>query len=97
MDAQSNSESPFFERTCQLLEQTTALSQLQARGTIRLALKEAGFDSRSVNRPQMLATVLQSLPAELSRVGVEDSEGVCEQIIAGLASVGTDSKGADVE
>ena len=35
-----------FEQACESLEQLTELSRLEARGTLRIALKEAGLDRR---------------------------------------------------
>lgn len=78
-------ESPYFEHACTALERATSLSRLEARGTVRFALKAVGFESRSVNRPQMLATILQSLPTELSRKGVDEAQTVCNRVAEALA------------
>jgi hypothetical protein len=80
-------DSPYFERTCEMIERGTLLNRLQARGTMRFALKAAGFDARSVNRPQMLATILQALPDELRRRGVDDCQSLCNRIAEQLASL----------
>ena len=42
-----------FKRVCGEVEAGTGLSALEARGTVRLALKQAGFDAKSVNPQQM--------------------------------------------
>ena len=83
-------ESQYFEIACDALERATPLSQLEARGTVRIALKAAGFDSRSVNRPQVLAMVLGPLPTELSRRGVDEHEEVCRGIARRIASANPD-------
>jgi DNA-directed RNA polymerase subunit beta' len=59
-------DSTAFEYACTELEAQTALDRLASRGTIRIALKQAGLEARSV-APEQLAVVVQKiLPAELS-------------------------------
>jgi hypothetical protein len=74
-----------FQRVCSELEILTGLSTLEARGTVRLALKAAGFDAKSVNSEQMSVVVRKVLPGELSLRGIEAGEGLCERIASGLA------------
>jgi hypothetical protein len=75
-----------FDRACEELEGASGLSRLEARGTLRLAVKAAGFEPLSVNRPQLLTVLLQSLPRELESRGVRDARGVCEGVAARLAA-----------
>jgi hypothetical protein len=79
-------ESRLFEKACQALERATHLSQAEARGTLRIALKEAGYEAGSVNRPQLLAVVFYSLPRELVALGLGDSQKICDEIAAQLAT-----------
>ena len=79
-------ESPLFEKACDELERATQLSPAEARGTLRIALKEAGYDSGSVNRPQLLAVVFHSLPRELVARGLRDAQQICDRIAAHLAT-----------
>ena len=74
-----------FQRVCSELEGGTGLSTLEARGTVRLALKAAGFDSKSVKPEQMSVVVRRVLPGELSLRGIEGAEGLCERIAGTLA------------
>ena len=46
-----------FEVASDEIERATNLSRLEARGTLRLALKEAGLDAASVTPPQMRVVV----------------------------------------
>lgn len=73
-----------FQRVCSELESATALSTLEARGTVRLALKQAGFDSKSVNPQQMSVVVRKLLPGELSLRGIEAGEDLCDRIATAL-------------
>jgi hypothetical protein len=70
-------DSPCFERTCEVLEADTALGRLEARGTIRLALKAAGLDPRSVSPAQMGVVVDKLLAGELRTRGVQNGDAVC--------------------
>lgn len=80
-------DSTAFEYACTELEARTALDRLASRGTIRIALKQAGLEARSVT-PEQLAVVIQKiLPAELSSRGVDTVEEVCQRILSGLREV----------
>jgi hypothetical protein len=79
-------DSSLFEIACEALEQATHLSQIEARGTLRIALKEAGYDPASVNRPQLLAVIFHSLPQELVALGLPDAQKVCDAIASHLAT-----------
>jgi len=39
-------ETTAFQTTCELLEQLTTMTRAEARGTVRITLKEAGIDPR---------------------------------------------------
>jgi len=73
-----------FDFVCTQLEAGTSLGRLEARGTVRLAVKQAGLESRGVTPDQMAVVVARILPEELSSRGVEDSAGLCASIGAGL-------------
>lgn len=80
-------DSPAFELAAEVLERDTSLSALEARGTVRLALKEAGLDARSVTPDQMTVVAGSVLPRELELRGVSDPDEVCatlEEKLAGL-------------
>lgn len=81
-------ESQAFDFVCDQLEQGTQLDRLAARGTVRLALKQAGLEPGSVTPEQMGVVVERVLPAELSSRGVE-AEAVCAAIRGGLAGLGS--------
>ena len=66
------------------LERHTDLAKLEARGTVRLALKQAGLEPRSVNREQMDVMLTRLMPGELKGRGVEDPDGVCRDLRTAL-------------
>lgn len=73
-----------FDFVSDELQRLTRLEKLEARGTVRLALKAAGLDVRTVTTPQMVATLLKLMPNEIRARGVENSEPICRSIAAAL-------------
>lgn len=88
-------DAPAFDWVCSELEQRTALDRLEARGTVRLALKQAGLDSRSLTPEQMRVVLEKVMPKELAARGVKDADGVCRTLAAGVAGVGGSGSGAE--
>jgi len=79
-----------FDHVCEALESRTTLNRLEARGTVRLALKEAGLDASSVTARQMSVVVERILPAELQSRGIGDSDSICRDLVRSLASLPSD-------
>ncbi len=77
-------DAPVFDWTCTRLEQDTSLDRLESRGTVRLALKAAGLEARSVLPAQMTVVIQKVLVDELSTRGIDDAEDVCGRLAAGL-------------
>jgi hypothetical protein len=77
-------DSHTFEWTCEELENASFLNKLEARGTIRLALKEAGLGADRVTPEQMSVVTERILPGELRNRGVEDAEEICGALTSGL-------------
>ena len=83
-----------FERACQSLEQWTELSRLEARGTLRIALKQAGLNPASVKAAELCVVVRMVLSKELAARGIADAESICERLQSELAGI-QDSDSAD--
>ncbi len=77
-------ESPVFEWVSDALERTTPFSRIQARGTVRLALKQMGLDAASVDRGAMRVLLTVILPKELAARNVPDPGGTCQELVRGL-------------
>ena len=73
-------ESPVFERAADELESLSRMSRLEARGTLRLALKDAGLIPKTVNARSMLVVLDRVLPALLARRGVAGASDMCQAI-----------------
>jgi len=78
------SESTAFGFTCEELERATSLDRLEARGTVRIALKEAGLDAASVSAHQMGVVLGELMPRELASRGIDGAAGICAGIRGGL-------------
>jgi hypothetical protein len=73
-----------FEWLCAALEASSSLSRLEARGTVRIALKEAGLEARSVSAHELTVVVRKVLPRELRQRGVSEEDTLCDRFAAGL-------------
>ena len=80
-------ESAAFEAACSCLEQSGSLDRLAARGTVRLAMKQAGLDPKAVTARELVVVARRLLPAELQARGVADPDGLCTRIAKTLESV----------
>ena len=84
-----------FDFVAEKLEQATDFDKLEARGTVRLALKQSGLDAKSITRDQMKVVLQKVLPGELKTRGIDGPDGVCNGIVQALASfAGDDGAGA---
>jgi len=68
------------DRLCELSE----LDRLEARGTLRIALKKAGVDAKSLGREDLEATFAKIMPGELESRGCADAGAICDAIMKSL-------------
>ncbi len=78
------SESRVFEWLADELERTTPLSRLEARGTIRLVLKDAGLDASTVSPAHLGVVITRLMPDALRKRKVPDPDLLCERLLAAL-------------
>jgi hypothetical protein len=74
------SGSPIFEWLCDEISGRTTLGPLQSRGTVRLALKEAGLEPRTISKAQALVIVERLLPRMLQVRGVANFTEICTKV-----------------
>ncbi len=89
-----------FEFVAGELQRRSELENLEARGTLRLALKASGLTPRDLTREQMIVVIEQLMPRELRLRGVANSDAVCEhlaQAVKGFADSEADSAGTSPE
>lgn len=79
-------DSDAFDWLTAKLERHTALSRLEARGTVRLVLKEVGLDPSTVSAPQLIVVLERLLGPALAKRKVDDADPLCKQLSAELAA-----------
>ncbi len=84
-----------FEWLCNELEARTSLSKLEARGTVRLVLKDVGLDPATVTAHQMHVVLLRLLAPALGKRKVEDADPLCQTLARELEL--HDKQRADVD
>ena len=80
-------DSAAFDLACALLRQHTTFSEIEARGTVRLALKALGQNAKTVGKAEMMRAVGGALQGELAARRVMDAPGVCRKLLDGLAAL----------
>jgi hypothetical protein len=83
---QDVAEESTFDFLCSELELGSDLDRLEARGTVRIAVKQAGLDPHTAT-PRDLAVVAQKvLPGELAARGIDDSGALCSSLAKRVAA-----------
>jgi hypothetical protein len=75
-----------FDLAADLLERHTDLDRLEARGTLRIALKSAGLDVGALTAQQLSVVFEKILPGELELRGVNDAAATCGAVAKEVAS-----------
>lgn len=73
-----------FDYATQKLEEMTPLDRLEVRGMLRIVLKDAGLEVKSLTIHQLAVVFKKILPQELESRQVVDPKGVCNAIIQDL-------------
>ncbi len=77
-------DSLVFDWTCEALEASSSLTRIEARGTVRIALKAAGLAAATVEGQQMRVVIDKILMGELSQRGIENAAGLCRDLMERL-------------
>jgi hypothetical protein len=81
-------ERNLFELAADLLERHSRLDRLEARGALRLALKDAGLRSDALGSREITAVLQKLMPERLAKMGVSDGASVCERTLGEIARAG---------
>jgi hypothetical protein len=79
-------DSTLFDFAAERLEQYTGFSRIEARGTLRIALKVAGLDADSITAGQLCVVLEKVMPSELKKRGVKEAAEACIAMIDDLAN-----------
>jgi len=77
-------DTSLFDFAAQKLEQHTGFSQLEARGTLRIAVKSAGLEAKTLTVAELGVVFEKLMPGELEQRGVEDTLSVCAAVMREL-------------
>jgi hypothetical protein len=80
-----------FDWACAALDERSSLDRLEARGTLRLTLREAGFEPGSVSAEQLTVVLEKLLPGQLTSRGIDDAEELCRELSRRIVDVECDS------
>ena len=75
-----------FDIAADQLGESTEMDRLAARGTLRLALKQAGLDPQNLSIPQLRAVFEKLMPGELEARGVPDAAATCKAVMDEVAN-----------
>jgi hypothetical protein len=75
-----------FDFAAERLERHTSFSRLEARGTLRIAIKSAGLELKSLTLDQLRVVFEKLMPGELEQRGVSDAASVCNSVAGDLAN-----------
>jgi hypothetical protein len=88
-------DSAVFEWVCDQLIERSTLDRLESRGTVRIALKQAGLEARNVTASQMRVILQKVLAQELLDRDVADGEAICAAMAAGIVGARLDEDTGD--
>ena len=80
-------DSPAFDYVSRALSDRTTLETIEARGTVRIALKAAGLTAAAVTPEQMTVILERIIPGELEKRGIADAEALCKRMKSGVVSI----------
>ena len=85
-------ESPVFEWACSMVQRGLGWSRLQARGTVRLVVRDAGLDARTLRGYQLRVLAQRVLPKELKARGAEEVDVLCSALTHCPEEIEADTK-----
>ncbi len=88
-------DAALFDLAADSLEQHSTFGRLEARGTLRIALKAAGLGPNHLTGAGLRVVFKKVMPGELESRGVSDVREVCTAVLADLESDGAAAEGAN--
>ena len=74
-----------FDIAAESLEGATDMDRLAARGTLRIAVKEAGLDPHKLTVAQLQAVFEKLMPKALDASGVSNATAACQVVMDEIA------------
>jgi hypothetical protein len=79
-------DAAIFDIAAERLEHHSGFDRLEARGTLRIALKIAGLTAKSITAAQLSVVFEKVMPGELETRGVSDAAAVCRAVVDDLVN-----------
>jgi len=76
-----------YDEFCRQIETCASLTDLQAMGTARILVKEAGLDAKTATPAQLAVVASKLLARQLEVLGVAGSAGVAAKVHAALTAL----------
>ncbi len=80
-----------FDIAAENLEGATDMDRLAARGTLRIAVKEAGLDPHKLTVSQLRAVFEKLMPKALDAGGVSNATAACQAVMDEIARSSADA------
>ena len=81
-----------FDIAAERLGESSDMERLAARGTLRLALKQAGLDTDNLTIPQLRTVFEKLMPKELEARGVVDAAASCKTAMGAIERVASETE-----
>ena len=81
-----------FDIAAESLERHTRLNRLEARGTLRIALKAVGLELHSVTAEHLQVVFDKLMPGELEKRDVSDAAAICRTVMEEIAYTAVQSE-----
>ena len=75
-----------FDNAAECLERNTDFDRLEARGTLRLALQQAGLNPKTLTHIELRVVFEKIMPSELKLRGIGNAAEICEGVLQELKS-----------
>jgi hypothetical protein len=85
-------DTTLFDLAAERLDHHTGFSRIEARGTLRLALKSAGLEPKSLSLDELRVVFEKLMPGELETRGVRDAAAICSAVINDVAESPADAE-----
>jgi len=82
-----------FDWIAEALERGSALTRLEARGILRLALQKAGADPKELGESQAFELLESVLPRELESRGIPQAGELCRRLLQDLSALNAPAPG----
>ena len=74
-------DATLFDLVAERLEHHSELNRIESRGTLRIALKSAGIEPKSLAIDELRVVFAKLMPGELEQRGMSEAAAVCSAVM----------------